>query len=69
MASITITAGANLTSTITISNAKMLEWAQLYIDAHMTPNGPPVAAEATNQQKLDWVTRQIGREFREKAIG
>lgn len=68
MATLAITAGA-VSSTITISNAKMLEWAQLYIDAHLQPGGPVVPPDATNQQKLDWVTRQIGRDFRDKAIG
>lgn len=68
MANFTAVAGALTASTGTVSNAKFLEWANAFIRARRTVDGLPVAENATNQQKLDWVIGQIGREFRDTAI-
>ena len=68
MANFTAVAGAITASTGTVSNAKFLIWANAVIRARRTVDGLPVPANATNQQKLDWVIGQIGREFRDTAI-
>lgn len=68
MANLTAVAGALTASTGTVANAKFLEWANAYIRARRTPDGLPVADKATNQEKLQYVINQIGREFRQTAI-
>ncbi len=69
MANFTAVAGALTASTGTVANAKFLEWASAFIRARRTPDGLPVADNATNQEKLQYVINQIGREFRDVAIG
>ena len=68
MANLTAVAGALTASTGTVANAKFLEWANAFIRARRTINGLPVADNATNQVKLQWVINQIGKEFREVAV-
>lgn len=67
MATLVFTIGG-ISATVTISNAKATELVGAYIDAHMTPDGPPVAVDATQTQKLTYATRQIAREFRDVAV-
>ena len=68
MANFTAVAGALTASTGTVSNVKFLEWANAYIRARRTPDGLPMADNSTNQEKLQYVISQIGREFRDVAI-
>jgi hypothetical protein len=68
MANLTASAGTLTASTGTVTNTKFLEWANAFIRSRRTPNGLPVADNATNQEKMQWLINQIGREFREEAI-
>jgi hypothetical protein len=68
MANLTAVAGALTASTGTITNTKFIEWSNAYIRAKRTISGLPVAENATNQEKLQYVINQIGREFRDTAI-
>jgi len=68
MANFTAVAGALTASTGTVADAKFLIWVNAYIRARRTPDGLPVAANATNQVKLQWYINQIGKEAREVSI-
>lgn len=68
MANFTATAGALTASTGTVADAKFLIWANAFIRARRGADGLPVAENATNQVKLNWVISQIGKEFRDTAI-
>lgn len=67
MATLTFTIGS-VSASVTISDAKARELVGGYIEAHLTVDGPPVAADATATQKLTWTTRQMAREFRDIAV-
>ena len=68
MANFTAVAGALTASTGTVADAKFLIWANAFIRAHRTPVALPVADNATNAAKLQYVINQIGLEFRDVAI-
>jgi len=68
LANLTAIAGALTASTGTVSDAKFLIWANAYIRARRSLDGLPVAENATNQVKLNYVISQIGKEFRAVAI-
>ena len=68
MANLSATAGALIASTGTVADAKFLIWANAFIRARRGIDGLPVAENATNQVKLNYVISQIGKEFRDTAI-
>lgn len=68
MANFTAVAGALTASTGTVADAKFLVWANAFIRARRGIDGLPMAENATNQVKLNYVIAQIGKEFRDAAI-
>jgi len=64
MASITMTVG-NLSSTVSISDARFMEYARALVWREEFTSGVPVGE--TNQEKLDWLVRMVARHVRAEA--
>lgn len=68
MANISATAGALTGTSGEVTNAKFLEWSNLYIRAQRGADGALAIESGTNQQKITYIAQQLGKHFRQVAI-